>query len=62
MKIRITLEASEKTSSETVDIADLGYTENEWDLLPDNQKQNALQEYVLNLKSQPFWVLDSFEE
>jgi len=62
MKIRITLEASEKTSSETVDIADLGYTENEWDLLPDNQKQSALQEYVLNLQSQPFWMLDSFEE
>jgi len=62
MKIRITLEASEKTSSETVDIADLGYSENEWDLLPDNQKRNAVQEYVQGLKEQPYWMLDSFEE
>lgn len=61
LKIKISLEASETSHKTTVDIEDLGFTTNEWDLLAENQKQKAVQKYVMGLQEQPYWMLDNFE-
>jgi len=62
MKIQITLEASETNTSRSVDIEDLGFTESEWELLPESEKKASIESYVMGLSEQPYWVLDSFEE
>lgn len=62
MKIKITLEVSESSTSRAVDIENLGFTESEWGLLNSAQKKEAIESYVMELSEQPYWMLDSFEE
>jgi len=62
MKVKINLEASETQYKRTIDIEDLGFTESQWELLSQKEKQTAIESYVMELSEQPYWMLDSFEE
>lgn len=62
MKITVKIEASETTGSRTFDLGDLGFTEKEWELLDDEEKNKAVEKAVFDLHEQPYWTLTSFNE
>jgi hypothetical protein len=62
MKIRITLEASETTGSETVTLDDLGIEESAWSEMDYEAQKDAIAKYVDNMHNQPFWVVEDFNE
>lgn len=62
MKILLTLGASETTTVKSLTTDDIGITDEEWLLMDNLQKEEALQAYVYDLPEQPYWVLDNFDE
>lgn len=62
MKISVEMGVSESHNQESFDLIDLGYNETEWEELSETKKNEVIQNEVNNLPSQPFWVVESFEE
>lgn len=62
MKILLTLGASETTTVKSLTTDDIGITDEEWLLMDNSQKEEALKAYVFDLHDQPYWVLDNFDE
>jgi len=62
MKISVKLETSQNTDNHTFSLADLGIEQLEWDLLSSEEKKDIIQEAVFDLPSQPYWMVDSFNE
>jgi hypothetical protein len=62
MKITIKMEASETSTSINVDLEDLGVSEELWDKMDDSMKEDLAKEYVDNLHTQPFWVVENVTE
>jgi hypothetical protein len=62
MKIHIQASPSESSSRIfTVSGEDLGFTLEEWNNLPIDQRQAALQKYLDELPEQPYWALDHYQ-
>lgn len=63
MKISVKLQVSEETNNWTFDLEDLGITsQEEWDELSIEEKDNIINELVNDLPDQPYWVMESFSE
>ena len=61
MKIQITASPSEISARTfTVDIADLGFTEMDWNRLGYVGREEAIQKYLDGLTEQPYWSFDSY--
>lgn len=61
-KITVQLGVSQNTDSHTFSLDELGTTQQEWDLLTEGEKNDMITKSVFDLPSQPFWMVDSFEE
>lgn len=53
-------EISERTF--TIDLMDMGYTEDRWENLTDTQQQEEIQQYLDNLPDQPYYCFDHIED
>ena len=62
MKISVKLGSSQESDNHTFSLEDLCIDQLEWDLLNDEEKNDIIQEAVFDLPSQPYWMVDSFEE
>lgn len=62
MRIRVKLAASQNTSHETFDLEDLNCTLEEWNAMSEEDKNDLLQESANELREQPYWCVDSFDE
>jgi len=61
MKLKIKLEVSEETKSTVIELSDYGITDEEWDGLDEDERDEKLQEIVDHF-DQPYWVAEKFEE
>lgn len=62
MKISVKLGSSQYSDNYTFTLDDLGLEKLEWDLLSEEDKKEVIQKSVFNLPSQPYWMVDYFEE
>ena len=62
MKISATLDVSENSGHRIFDLDDLGVTEIEWEQMGDLEKRAIIEQAVFDLREQPYWVLESFDE
>jgi len=62
MKISVELGVSENKGYQTFDLADLGFTELEWDLLSQSEQHDIIEKEVFDLHEQPYWMVNSFEK
>lgn len=62
MKIKVNLEASETTNYWKFDLEELNYSEEEWNNLSKEEKEEAIKEWVNDLSEQPYWCLDKWQE
>lgn len=62
MKISVKLEVSESRGHHTFDLDDLGVTKEEWEEMSDSEKHDAIEKAVFDLREQPYWCVDSFDE
>lgn len=60
MKIEVKYEVSETRTDETWDLEDLGLTEDEWNEMDKNEKQECLMDIMEN--KNPYWMIDYFRE
>jgi len=60
-KIKIKWEVSISSGTEYASFEDLGVTEDEWDALSNNEKNDKLQEYLDELPDRVSIVLDEYE-
>lgn len=58
MKIIVKYEASQTETHYTWDLDDLGYTEEEWNNLSEDEQKEALEE---GLSDTPYWVATKIE-
>lgn len=61
MKIKLKLGVVEDKWNLTVEPNELGYTEEQWDYMTDEERQRVLITFVNNLTEQPYWYLESFK-
>jgi len=59
-KISIELGVSERSRNLSCDLEDLNLTEDQWDSMTYEAKEQCVQEWVDGLSDQPCWVVDSF--
>lgn len=63
MTITIRMSVSEVSKSETVDLEELGFDdEDAWKAASDEEKSKAVRDFVFALPEQPYWMDDSYEE
>lgn len=62
MKIKTNLTASMFSSVHTFDLDDLDITEEDWNILPFNDKRTIIKTMIEELPEQPYWTLEKFEE
>jgi hypothetical protein len=62
MKISVTLCPSQSSDHKTIDLDDLGLTEQEWNELNKDAQEEKLNEYLADLPEQPYWMVDRFSE
>lgn len=60
MEIKLKLEVSETETTKVVELEYLDYTEEEWNALSKDEKEEALQTYADSLPNQPVWLVSSF--
>lgn len=61
-KIKIWWGVSAQSGTEEVSFEDLGITEEEWDALPNNERNEKLQEYLDELPDRVSIILDEYEK
>lgn len=62
MNIHVTMSVSDRSNEETFDLEDLNVgSEEEWNELTNEEKEQKIQEAIDNLPHQPFWILDSYQ-
>lgn len=61
MKIKLKLGVSEQKKEMEVTPSELGYTDEQWDYMEDEERQGILIWFVDGLKKQPYWYLESFK-
>ena len=62
MEISVNLGVSENSDTQTFTLEELGVDQLEWDLLSQDEKETVVENAVFELPSQPYWMVDSFEE
>lgn len=62
MRIRVNLSVSESYSTWKFSLAELNYSEEEWKELSEDERREAIEEWVDGLPEQPYWTLDNFQE
>lgn len=63
MKIQVKLAVSETTGHRTFTPSeDFDMTEEQWNILPETEKQRLIQCAIDELREHPYWCLDSFTE
>lgn len=62
MTISVTLCPSQSSDHKTIDLGDLGLTEQEWNELNEDAQEEKLNEYLADLPEQPYWMVDRFSE
>lgn len=62
MQVNVVAEVSYSSTTFTVDTKDLGYTDEEWEALSEDEKKDALQQECDGLPESPSWMLDSYRE
>jgi hypothetical protein len=63
MKIKVKLEASETHNRITLDLDDLGLTQEQWVKMTNIEKEDAIQSALNDLPvEQPYWIVVSFYE
>lgn len=60
--IHVKLGASQDNESITVELDDLGVTQIEWDSYNKQERHEVLKEFVFDMNSQPYWMIDNFRE
>lgn len=58
-EITVTAEVSELNKIETIDLLELGFTKDRWDLLDIEEQREIIQEYFDNLPDQPCWIVSN---
>lgn len=61
MKIKLKLGVSEQKKEIEITNDELGYTEEDWEDLDEQKKQDILTIFVDNIHDQPYWYLESFK-
>jgi len=62
MKVEISMMPDQTSNHWTLCLEDLDLTQEEWDKMNDKAKENALNDFVMNLPEQPYWCVDRFSE
>lgn len=62
MKLKIRLTANKTTDFESLTLDDLDLTVEQWESMSDEEKNDAVQNYVHDLPEQPYWVVDKILE
>jgi hypothetical protein len=60
MKITVKYEVSETRTDETWDLEDIGFSEEQWEEMDSEEKNQALTDIMDN--KQPYWMVDYFRE
>ena len=60
MKITVKYEVSETRTDETWDLEDMGFSEEQWEEMDSEEKNQALTDMMDN--KQPYWMVDYFRE
>lgn len=62
MKIRISVGVNVSEYNFSLEPEDLGFSEEEWNTLGEEEKKEEITVYIEEMQNQPFWMLDSFTE
>lgn len=60
MKITVKYEVSQTRTDETWDLEEMGFTEDQWEEMDSEEKNEALMDMMEN--QQPYWMVDYFRE
>jgi len=60
MKITVKYEVSETRTDETWDLEDIGFSEEQWEEMDSEEKNQALTDIMDN--KHPYWMVDYFRE
>ena len=58
MKIEVKYEVSQSTDYDTFDLSDLGLTEEEWNVMSEDERNELLMDAKTE---QPYWTVSSYE-
>lgn len=63
MKIKLKLGVSEQKKEMVVTPDELGYTDEQWDYMEDEERNKAISHFVdlVNENDAPYWYLESFK-
>lgn len=62
MKISARLVVNTTTEYKTFTLDDLNVTQEEWEALTDEEKEQKVRDAVFDLPEQPYWCIERFEE
>lgn len=62
MKIKVEMTPNITTNVMTMDLEDLGVTEEQWNEMDDENKEETINNYIGNLPEQPYWMVDTFSQ
>lgn len=62
MKIVVEMTPNTTTNVMTIDLEDLDVTEQEWNEMNNEDKEETINNYIGNLPEQPYWMVDTFRE
>lgn len=62
MKIKVEMTPNTTTNVMTIDLEDLDVTEQEWNEMDNEDKEETINNYISNVPEQPYWMVDTFDE
>lgn len=62
MKIKVEMTPNTTTNVMTIDLEYLDVTEQEWNEMDNEDKEEIINNYIGNLPEQPYWMVDTFSE
>lgn len=62
MYLSVRLSVSEDTKHKKIELEDLGITEDEWNVLSEEERNEKLNDYIGDEPEQPYWVVDRYDE
>lgn len=62
MEIKVEMTPNTTTNVMTIDLEDLDVTEQEWNEMNNEDKEETINNYIGNLPEQPYWMVDTFSE
>lgn len=60
MRIEIIMAVSRETNTETISLDDLNLSQAEWEHMTEEERKEAIQDWVNDMNDQPYWIAEGF--